>query len=109
MKLDYKPGDVFSLISKNNHEVAPIVVALQCTGIILNVLETVFTEQTFTDMFTKIEPKVVFCDFSSLEVVRAALTKGGIDARIFTFCGSTEGTTAVSELFVETGNEETFM
>lgn len=109
LKFDFDRGDVFAIISRNSHELAPIVFASLCSGYPLNTLDASFSEAEIVHMFGITKPKAVFCELDAVVVVEKSLRKLHNDARVFTFGGSANGTVAVSELLAETAREGDFV
>lgn len=108
-KFRYEKGDIFAVIATNNHQVAPVIFAALCNGNPLSTLDTAFSETEIGHMLSITKPKAFFCELDVVDLVKAVTAKSGIAAQIFTFCGSTEGTTDVADLFIETGREEDFL
>lgn len=108
-KLNYKKGDIFAVISKNNHDLAPIVMALLSTGHPFNTLDPLFTETEMMHMLSLTKPKLIFTELESYAAVKQSLLKLNNDAKVYTFGGRVGGTHAVEDLFAETGTESKFM
>lgn len=108
-KLNYKRGDIFAVISNNNHELAPIVTALLSTGHPFNTLDPLFTETEMTHMLGLTKPKLVFSEVQSYAAVKKSLRNLNNDAKILTFGGKIGDSFAVEDLFVKTGIESEFM
>lgn len=106
---NFKKGDVVAIVSKNNHELLPILVALLSLDYPINPLDPLFTEEFFLHIFSITKPKLVFCDLESSRAVRKYLQQLNNDAKIYTFCGQIDDSLAVSDLFTETGEEVEFM
>lgn len=106
---NFEKGDVFSVISLNNHELAPIIFAGLCLGNPVNTLDTSFSEAEITHMLEITKPKAVFCEINIVEKVKRSLFKLNNNANIFTFGGSIIGTVSVSELSIPTEYENDFM
>lgn len=107
--LNFEKGDVFAVVSKNNHELVPLFVALLCLDHPFNPIDPSSSEEAFMRMFSITKPKLVFCDVESYEMVRRYLRKLKNDAKIYTFCGQCEDSVAVNELFRQTNREAEFM
>lgn len=103
-KMNFRKSDVFAVISKNNHDLVPIVVALLSTGHPLNALDPSFSSTEITHMLGLTKPKLIFTEICSYEAVKISLHHLGNDANIFTFDGQN-----VADLFTETGQEADFM
>lgn len=74
----------------------------------MNALDTAFSKTEILHMLRITKPKLVFCNVGLCESVRRCLTELQNDASIYTFGGSDGKSTAVEDLFVETGNEFEF-
>lgn len=105
-KLGYQKNDVFSLIAKNSHHVAPILFAACCLACPVS---TAFDENQLKVMFQITKPKVVFCDVSVCDLISNVLDELKNDAKIYTFGGVCNSSRAVEELFEETHNESEFV
>lgn len=108
-KWNYKKEDVFAIISKNNHHLMPIIVALLCLDHPINPIPTAFIEFEITNMLKITKPKVIFSDMDSYEIIKNCLRDLKNDARIYTFGGRIEETIAIEDLFVATSREDEFM
>lgn len=108
-KLNYQKGDIFSIVARNNHEIAPICMALLCSGYTFNGVEPSYAESEIIRMLELTKPKLVFSELQSYALVKKCLTELGNAAKIYTFCGQIGNSIAVDDLFAETGIEEQFM
>lgn len=104
----FNKGDVFALVSKNHHQLAPIVFASLCLGNPISSLDTSFTEIEMTHMLNITKPKAVFCDYDVIDVVKNALKNANNDAKIFTFLKSIDNCESFEELLIETKQEDDF-
>lgn len=59
-------------------------------------------------MFSITAPKVVFCDCDVYDLVRECLIELENDASVFTFCGTTDDSASVEDLFEESPEEKNF-
>lgn len=108
-KLNFKKGDIFAIVSNNNHELAPIAVALLTIGHAYVVLDPSFTEPEITHMFGITKPKLIFSDLKSYDSVEKSLRNLNNEASIYTFEGRVGESFSVESLFDETGTETEFM
>lgn len=108
-KLGFKKNDVFGLIARNSHHVAPIIFASLCVGCPINTLDSGFNKPEMIHMLSTSKPTLVFCDVNVLELVSNCLKELQNDATIYTFGGTSGESTAVEDLFSETHNESDFM
>lgn len=107
-KRGYEKGDVFTVIAKNSHYLAPIVFASVCLGCPINCLDVSFAAAEMVHMMSITQPSAVFCDADVYELVKNCLGELENGAKVYTFSGQTGDSIAVEELFVDTGNEENF-
>lgn len=108
-KLNYKKGDVFALLSETNHHFMPIIVGLLCLDYPINPLPPSLAELEVMHFLNTSKPKVIFSDIQLYGTIKKCLEKSKIDAKIFTFGGRIENSTAVEDLFAPTGRENEFM
>lgn len=108
-KLNFKKGDIFAIVSKNNHELTPIAVALFSIGHAYVALDPSFTETEITHMFNITKPKLIFSDLSSYDAIQKSLRNSSNDAPTYTFEGQIGDSLPVGKLFAETGREDEFM
>lgn len=106
--LGYEKGDIFAIIAKNSHHVAPIAFASLCMGCPINPLDPSFSRTELMHMLSITKPKVVFCDVDVCDLMRECLNDLENDAKIFTFMGQTDDSEPVEVLFEEIDGEETF-
>lgn len=59
-KYNFEKGDVFSIISRNNHQLASILFAGICLGNPLNTLDTSFSETELVHLLGITKPKAIF-------------------------------------------------
>lgn len=107
-KLNFLKGDVVAIVSKNNHELLPLLVALLSLDYPINPLDPTFSEEIFLHMLGITKPKLVFCDLESYHAVRKYLRQLNNGAKIYTFCGQIDESLAVNAFFIETGREAEF-
>lgn len=108
-KLDYKEGDIFAIMSKNHHDLAPIVIALLLLGYPFQTLDPSFTEVDTIHLLARTKPIIVFSDLESYEVVEKSLRSLENDAKIYTFDAQIGNSHLVEDLFAETGREAEFV
>lgn len=107
-KLEHKDGDIFAIMSNNNHNLAPIAFALFSLGYPFQTLDPSFTEAETAHLFSLTMPTVVFSDVKSYNVVEKSLRSLKNDAKIYTFGEQIGQSQMVEDLFSETGREEEF-
>lgn len=105
----YKQKQTFSLLSRNGHDVAPIVFASLAMGCPLNCLDASFTKTELVHMLKTTVPTVVFCQQICYELLVECLNEVSNSAKIFVF-GDTHGQCeSVENLFLETHRERGFL
>lgn len=107
-KLGCRKGDIFPLIAYNNHDVAPICMALLCIGNPYYAMHPDIDEIDFLEILQKAKSKIIFCEMESYAMVKRCAKRLRIDAKIYTFCGQIDDSLAVEDLFTKIGNEEDF-
>lgn len=108
-KLNHTKDEMFVMITKNNHDVAPICMALLCIGQPFYTFRRSFDESEAIQMLEMMKPKVIFCEIEVYAMIKKCATHLGSDARIYTFCGKIADSFAVEDLYAETGIEEEFV
>lgn len=107
--LGYKPNQVFGLIAKNSHHVAPIFFASIAIGCQLSTLDTSFGRTELIHILNMTKPVLLFCDVDCVDLLDKCLKEIGIQAKIFTFGESKGDFEPVEKLFRETHKENQFM
>lgn len=105
----YNSKQVFGVLAKNSHHVAPIVFASLAIGCAVNPLDPLFKKNELLHMLKTTKPKLMFCDIEAYELVTECLHELGNDAKVFTIGGSKSGSDSIECLFAETGNEMSFV
>lgn len=108
-KRGYKSKQVFGLLAKNSHHVAPIVFASISIGCPVNTLDPTFGKTELIHMLKTTKPILMFSDIGSHDLLKECLMELGNDAKIFTFGGSKGEAEPVENLFSETNNEDDFV
>lgn len=107
--LGYKEDDIFAIMSRNNHNLAPIVFALLSLGYPFQTLDPSFTETETSHLFALTKPKLVFSDLESYDVIEKSLRSLKNDASIYTFGDRIDKSHLVEDLFAKTGREAEFV
>lgn len=107
-KRGYKPRQVFGVVARNSHNLAPIVFAAYCMGCPVNALAVAFAKEEIVHMLNITKPCVIFCDVDVYDKLVESLRESGIDAKIITMNGRIVSCEHVDDLLVETGLEATF-
>lgn len=100
---------MFVMIAKNNHDLAPICMALLCMGQPFYTFRPSFEESDIRQMLEMMKLKVIFGEMESYALIKKCAKQLGSDAKIYTFCGKIADSLAVEDLFAETGIEEEFV
>lgn len=108
-KRGYGSKQVFGLMAKNSHHVAPVVFASISIGCPVNTLDCSFGKTELIHMLSTTKPKLMFCDIEVYDLVKKCLLELCNDAQIFTFGGSKGESEQVENLFSETQNELDFV
>lgn len=117
-KRGYKPKEIFGFMALNSHDLVPIVLASFCLGCPFNPIYTNPLQFNTTNPDDKAEikrlmnntkPKLMFCDINLYDFVKECLIELGNDAKIITFGGQKGDSESVENLFIETGEEATFV
>lgn len=107
-KRGYEAGQVFGIMAKNSHNVAPVIFAAYCLGCPYNSLATSFVKEEMKHMLNITKPSLIFCDVEAYEKMVESLAECEIEAKIITMNGKIDGCEQIEELFVETGLESMF-
>lgn len=105
----YGPKQVFGLVARNNHLVAPLLFASLAIGCPVNGIDPSFRKAEFIHMLSITKPVLIFCDVTCEELLSECLTEIGIRAKIFTFGGHQGQSEPIENLFKETHIEHEFM
>lgn len=105
----YNSKQVFGVLAKNSHHLAPVVFASLAIGCAVNTLDPQFKKNELLHMLKTTKPKLMFCDIEAYELVIECLRELGNDAKVFTIGGRKSGSDSIECLFAETGNEMDFV
>lgn len=107
--LGYNRKQVFALVARNSHHVAPITFASIAIGCPVNTIDPSFRKTELIHMLNISKPVLVFCDMDCYELVNEVLAELGNNANIFTFGGKIGRSEPVENLFRETYKEDQFL
>lgn len=107
--LKYEQKQVFAIIARNSHDLAPIVFASIAIGCPVNALDPSFGKTELIHMLNLMKPVLIFCDTDCYELIHECLTELGNAAKIFTFGEVVGRSEPVESLFEETFKEDQFM
>lgn len=105
----YNQKQVFGIMTRNSHHVAPIFFASIANGCPINTLDPAFGKTEIVHMLSITKPVLMFCDVACYELLSECLKELGNAAKIFTFGGARGQSEPVENLFRETHNEDEFM
>lgn len=105
----FRPKQILTLISKNYHNVAPVIFASLSIACPLNPIDPSFGRIEFMHMLSETKPAAIFCEVTSYDIVNEALLQIKHDAHIFTFNGSAGRSEPIENLFQETHIEHRFL
>lgn len=108
-KRGYNSKEVFAVLAKNSHHLAPIVFASLAIGSAVNTLDPQFSKTELLHMLKTTKPALMFCDIDVYDLAKECLIELGNGAKIFTFGGSKGDSEQVENLFTETHNEIDFV
>lgn len=108
-KRGYKSKEVFGVLARNSHHLAPIVFASMSIGCSVNTLDASFGKTELVHMLNVTKPTLMFCDVDVYDLLKECLTDLGNDAKIFVFGGGKDEAESVENLFLETHNEDHFL
>ncbi|XP_063705109.1 probable 4-coumarate--CoA ligase 1 [Culicoides brevitarsis] len=80
-----KKGDICSVISRNNPDLAPVMFGCFFLGATINTLDVSFDQKDLDHMLGLTEPKFIFAEEDVLVKVKVALERLELSSRIFCF------------------------
>lgn len=81
-KIGLQKGNIVSLISRNNSDVASILFGSLMMGLSVSTLDPSFQTEDFHHMFKITKPKLIFCEPHNFGYVKQALTLVGVSPKI---------------------------
>lgn len=103
--IELKQNDVVGIVARNSENLTSIVFACLTLGLPLNPLAPfagIMGEKDITFMYEKTKPKIIFCDFDLVEVVKSAVLKIPLkDCKIITLIKKLESYQFVDEIIEE--------
>lgn len=76
-------GDVVAIISRNNHDIAPVLFGCLTLGAAVNCLDPTFELDDLVHMLSKTKPKIVFYEAFNYVTVNDAITKLGLESTLY--------------------------
>ncbi|XP_049536846.1 uncharacterized protein LOC125951822 [Anopheles darlingi] len=103
-------GDIVALANGNSENVGPLFCALLTLGATVNPLAPGFNKQDMAHMLRLAQPKMIFCEDSNYEIVKAASAEAiqGNSPPLFVVESERKDVRHAEELLKETGREESF-
>ncbi|XP_050094696.1 uncharacterized protein LOC126577260 [Anopheles aquasalis] len=103
-------GDIVALANGNSENVGPLFCALLTLGATVNPLAPGFNKQDMAHMLRLTQPKMIFCEDSNYEIVKAAAEEAvqGKSPLLFVVESERADVRHAEELLKETGREELF-
>lgn len=107
-KIGITKGDRIGFATKNHTKLAPIVFAALSIAAPLSTLDPNFNCDEMMHTLRLTQPKLMFCEFSNIDVVRSALAQLQLPIPVYTFGGTAAGAHSVEDLFAPCENEDLF-
>jgi 4-coumarate--CoA ligase len=85
MNSGFKQGDIVGVMATNSENLASVVFACLTLGMPVNFIAPVMTENDVIYMFSKLKPKIIFCDSNLIETMNRAVNKMKLNTVVYTF------------------------
>lgn len=108
-KMGYSQNDMFGIVCKNSENLASVVFGCSVIGAPVNTLDPTFGKMEISHMFNKTKPKLVFCDFDNISVVKEALSEIKLNPVIITLIQRVDGFKFIEDLISEVEGESSFV
>jgi len=105
LKTGIKQNERVGFVTANTENLAPAVFACFTLGLPINPLSPIMNENDIIQIYSKVKPKIIFCDAENLKVVQNAVNEMKSDAVIITVMYKVEGYECVSNLLKEMERE----
>lgn len=105
----YNQTQVFGIMARNSHHLAPIFFASIANGCPSVALDASFGKAEIIHILSITKPVLMFCDVDCYEILNECLIELGNTAGVFTFGGQKGQSEPVEHLFGETGQENEFL
>ncbi|XP_031628671.1 4-coumarate--CoA ligase-like 7 [Contarinia nasturtii] len=109
IRLGCKQNDCISIISRNHHNLTPLLYAAICIGSPVSPLDVVTVKDGISLILQRVRPTFIFCDSDVLQTIKETTTDIGLNTKLFTVNGSLNGFDSIDSLMVETGTEDSFV
>lgn len=107
--LGFVRDQVFGILARNSHDLAPIVFASIAIGCPVQTLDPSFGRTELVHILKLTEPVLMFCDIDCYELLNQCLIELGIAAKLYTIGGTKGRSELVESLFKVTHKEDQFM
>lgn len=108
IKMNIKSDDdVVGMICRNSSHLMPLLYGSIIAGAPVN--PVFFAKDEIASIFSKTNPKIVFCDYDLYDIAKEALNEIKSDALIYTTIKKLSGVNFIGELLEPTGNEDEFV
>lgn len=104
----YNQKQVFGMLARNSHHVAPIFFASISSACPIVSLDPSFGKAEIIHMLSITKPVLMFCDMACHEILSECLAELGNKSKVFTFGGQNGKSEPVENLFEETHKEHEF-
>lgn len=108
-KMGFQSRQVFGFMAKNSDDLLPIFLASICLACPIVPLHSMLSKEEIVNIFSKTKPSAVFCDASSYDLLIEALKELQTNVKVFIFGDALDDSTAVTDLMIETGDENRFV
>ena len=105
----YNQKQIFGIMARNSHHVAPIFFASIANGCPINPIDPFFEKIELLHMLKLTQPVLMFCDIDCYDILNDCLSELGNKAKVFTFGGQKGQSESVENLFRETHKEHEFV
>lgn len=108
-KMGFGPRQTFSFIGNRGDEMVPVFLASLCMACTLVPLYHTLSLKEIANILRKTKPAAMFCDASAYCSIKKIANELEWNMKVFTFDGAFDDAEPVSNLFIETGDEENFV
>lgn len=109
LKNGFKPRQNVCFMTGNNDFMLPIFLATICMACPIVPLSPVLTKDEIVRNLSKTKPCVVFCNSNLYEQMNEALNEANMNIPVFIFGECIGSSESVESLFVETGDEHSYV
>lgn len=109
LKRGIQSREVFGFMLEHTDYLSPLILAALCLGCPIAPLHPMLDTTEIIRILMKTKPSIVFCDVSACYQLDEASKELPFKVKILAFGGQIEGFEPVESLFVETGEENSFV